>query len=324
LNHGNWGTYTSINGWHVEDLTPGVGGIAPLEIQRGVVGGAPSFPAEWANNNHVIELDSQAEKGGTNGDTNVLLVSDPIELPQDGIFVLSFDFAARQKGSQIAATSEFKVLVDGEEVLLITDADKAWSSESLTLHLTAGTHTIAFAGGDADGSSDTYGALLDNIAFRQVAIDDLLYGDEGDDTLNGQGGVDALFGGDGNDTLIYDAADVMISGDAGDDTLKVTGKSTSLNLSDEALARLEHIDLNNGNGKNTVTLTYEDVLRVSDTGILKISGDNGDNVLLTGPAERGEDTTIDGQAYATFTSGAATVYVQLGLDLNQVELQAVV
>jgi Ca2+-binding RTX toxin-like protein len=162
LNHGNWGTFTEIEGWLAEDATPLVVGTAPIEIQEGRVGGAPSSPAGWEADNQVLELDSHAELGGSSGDTNAK-VTQSFVLQDAGIYTLSFDFAARQRGSQIAETSEFSIEIDGETVYTQTKAEKAWHSDVLTLDLGVGEHSISFVGADADGTSDSYGALIDNI-----------------------------------------------------------------------------------------------------------------------------------------------------------------
>ncbi len=162
LNHGSWGTFTEIEGWIAEDATPLVIGTAPIEIKQGRHGGVPESPDGWSGSNKVLELDSHAELGGSPGDTNAQ-VTQSFVVQSAGVHALSFDFAARQRGSQISETSEFRIEIDGQTVYTQSGAVKEWHSDWLSVNLDVGRHTISFIGDDADGTSDTYGALIDNV-----------------------------------------------------------------------------------------------------------------------------------------------------------------
>ena len=64
-------------------------------------------------------------------------------------------------------------------MLKIDDAAREWSHQTLSVSLTAGAHVIAFSGGDADSTSDQYGALIDNVSLRQIteaSLNDTLVG----------------------------------------------------------------------------------------------------------------------------------------------------
>jgi hypothetical protein len=78
---------------------------------------------------------------------------------------------------------------------------------------------------------------------------------------------------------------------------KVRGKNRPIR--DAVITRLE-------------ALTVADVLRVSDTDIMRITGDAGDDVLITDTLTRGADITLDSTDFATFTASTATLYIQLG------------
>ncbi|MDF1792942.1 MAG: hypothetical protein P1U88_13575, partial [Thalassobaculaceae bacterium] len=185
LNHGNWGTFTEIEGWLAEDATPLVVGTAPIEIQLDDVGG----PSNGNNgnqhghgngnghhhghnhdgDNQVLELDSHNELGAQAGDTNAK-VTQAFTIQDAGLHTLSFDFAARQYGSDPAGTSEFSIEIDGQTVYTQTHAATTWHSAVVSLNLEVGEHTISFVGADADGTSDSYGARIDNV--------ELVLGDE--------------------------------------------------------------------------------------------------------------------------------------------------
>ncbi|MEQ8622421.1 MAG: hypothetical protein RIB88_17120, partial [Thalassobaculaceae bacterium] len=166
LGRSGWSTFTEIEGWYAEDLTPDVQGTAPIEIQRDNVGGPP---IERNQDNQVLELDSHGANGGRGGDTNAK-VTQAFTIQDAGLHTLSFDFAARQRGSNAAETSEFRIEIDGETVYTQTNAETSWHSALVHLNLEVGEHTISFVGADADGTSDSYGARIDNV--------ELVLGDE--------------------------------------------------------------------------------------------------------------------------------------------------
>jgi Ca2+-binding RTX toxin-like protein len=208
----------------------------------------------------------------------------------------------------------------------------------------AGNDTLYGGGGDDElygeagndtlyggtGNDKLYGGSGNDILYGEDGDDrlyggsgnDILYGGNGNDYLDGGSGQDQLYGGAGDDILVYDPNDTVISGGTGNDTLLVTGKNHALNLNDTRIDGIEKIDLTNGNGKNKLTLRYEDVLRVSDTGIMVVAGDAGDKVIMADTGTRGADTVVDGTTFASFSNGSETVYIQLGLDLNGTQLTA--
>jgi hypothetical protein len=136
---------------------------------------------------------------------------------------------------------------------------------------------------------------------------------QGDDILIGNGGADVLRGGQGNDVLaISDLSFKRINGGLGADTLRLDGAGITLDLTqiaDTKLQGIERIDLT-GSGANTLTLTPQEVLRLSPTSnTLTILGDANDHVAF-GPGWLlyGHET-IDGTDYQVFVAGAATLKV---------------
>ena len=109
------------------------------------------------------------------------------------------------------------------------------------------------------------------------AEDDTLSGLAGNDTLVGGGGPDVLSGGADDDTLTWDPADVTVDGGTGTDTLLVIGGNLDLSAA-SALSALEKVDLGTSNGNNTLTLTATDVINLSDTATLTVTGDAADSI----------------------------------------------
>ena len=153
---------------------------------------------------------------------------------------------------------------------------------------------------------------------------DTLSGDDGSDTLDGGLGVDILNGDNGDDFLYYDANDSIIDGDAGSDTLIIAsnGSATSINLGQSNLYQLEALDMRDGDSDDSISLDVSEILSVSDTGIFTVFGDAGDDVTSNDTWTRGSDTTIDGNNFATYTSGTASLNIMLGLNFNSVEVEA--
>jgi hypothetical protein len=107
---------------------------------------------------------------------------------------------------------------------------------------------------------------------------DTLSGGDGDDLLEGGAGVDHLSGGNGDDTLVWRDADALLSGDAGTDTLRISGGNIDLSTLAGIASSIERIDLATGAAANAVTLTAGDVINLSSTDILTVTGTVADSV----------------------------------------------
>jgi hypothetical protein len=171
----------------------------------------------------------------------------------------------------------------------------------------------------ATGSPNLFEGTSGANTLTGTAGNDRLYGYGGIDTLNGVGGndflrggagADSLSGGIGNDTLVFDALDTLIDGGAGADTLFIdTGTGTVLNLGTATNIRgIDVIDLGVGDTGRQLTLTEAGVIRATDVNVLRIDGDTGDTVTLTGATFQGQ-TLINGEAYNQYQLGAATIFV---------------
>ena len=141
--------------------------------------------------------------------------------------------------------------------------------------------------------------------------DDTIYGGDGNDTLNGQGDSDALFGGAGDDILVWDSIDTTIDGGSGTDTLNASGADVDITTFAGTITGIEQIDLS-AVGNQTVTLTAQDVLDISDTDTVTIVGGPPDTV------EAGTGWTDGGISggFHTYTQGLATLLVDTDVTVN--------
>ena len=99
----------------------------------------------------------------------------------------------------------------------------------------------------------------------------------------GRGGADAFHGDAGDDYI--QAADLgfgLVDGGGGNDVLHTDGKDLNLDLANfgDKIRGIETICLY-GRGDNTLTLTAEGLLNLSDTtNILRVNGNAGDHITV--------------------------------------------
>ncbi len=126
----------------------------------------------------------------------------------------------------------------------------------------------------------------------------------------------AIVGAPGEGTIIedviWDAIDPTIYGGTGTDTLRVDSGDADLTTFAGAITGIEVIDLATDAGANTVTLAAQDVLDMSDTDTVTITGDAGDTV------EAGTGWTDGGISggFHTYTQGLATLLVDTDITVN--------
>ena len=165
---------------------------------------------------------------------------------------------------------------------------------------------------DGGLGDDTLTGAGGNDVLIGGAGNDGLSGAAGNDTLDGGSGNDTLDGGAGQDTLVWDTADATIDGGTGGDTLRVDSGDADLTAFGGAISGIEIIDLESDTGANTVTLAAQDVLDMSDTDTVTITGDAGDSV------EAGTGWTDGGISggFHTYTQGLATLLVDTDVTVN--------
>jgi hypothetical protein len=117
-----------------------------------------------------------------------------------------------------------------------------------------------------------------NDSLNGGAGDDTLKGGGGDDFLDGGAGADDLSGGGGADVLVWDFNDINIDGGGGADTLRVGGGDADITTFGGTVTGIEIVDLATDGGANALTLTAQDVLDMSGTDTLTVSGNALDSV----------------------------------------------
>lgn len=227
-----WGLFDDhqVSGWY----TPGTNKI---ELQQGKHMGAP----ENSIDNTVLELDSHTN-------TWVQQEVKVSEMTQDkeATFTLNFDFANRYRASN-TETSQFEVKVFDQNGRVIykkyfdndqSNENYVHFSENINVAQGIDYVTLRF---EAEGLSDTYGALIDNVSLVQASNlesdndiinggngNDTIYGQQGDDVISGGYGDDILHGGEGNDVINGGEGDDILYGGKGNDHLKGAGGDDSL------------------------------------------------------------------------------------------------
>jgi len=160
-----------------------------------------------------------------------------------------------------------------------------------------------------------YGAARGHqwLRIQGSSADEWLVGGEAGDVISGGGGADTIVTYGGDDRIEVNSADFAhIDGGSGFDSLILSGGGIHIDmttLEPHAIQGIDHVDLT-GTGNNELTITEQDVLDMSDTGLLRINGNAGDQVHATGFTDSGSDQTVDGVIYDVWTSGSATIWVE--------------
>ncbi|SEF90131.1 integrin alpha [Nitrosomonas ureae] len=191
--------------------------------------------------------------------------------------------------------------------------------------LIVGAHN-ADPNGDRSGSSYVifgHSNSVDDVDFPGTPGDDIFTGTraaesfeggDGNDRMIGRGGADWFDGGAGNDYIRILGDDFeRVDGGSGTDILGLAGSGYNLDLSGviDRIHGIETIALY-GVGDNSLTLTAQDVIDLSDTtNTLKIKGNTGDSVIGLGSGWT--DGGIRGN-FHEYTQGDAVVLV--GVDVT--------
>ncbi len=139
---------------------------------------------------------------------------------------------------------------------------------------------------------------------------------EGNDRMIGRGGADVFRGDAGNDYIqVTDLDFGLVDGGRGNDVLHTDGKDLNLGLANfgDKIQGIETICIY-GRGDNTLALTADSVLNLSDTSnTLKLHGNAGDLVTVL------DDGWVDGGVkgfYHTYTNDNAVLLVGANLNID--------
>ncbi len=137
-------------------------------------------------------------------------------------------------------------------------------------------------GGGGGELPEIKGTDGDDTLKGSEAAEHFIAGD-GNDNLLGRGGADVFDAGAGDDAIrIGDLTFASIDGGEGNDALHLAGSDMNLDLSvlGDQIHNIETICLY-GRGDNTLTLTADSLLNLSDsTNTLKVHGNTGDHIVV--------------------------------------------
>ncbi|KFB08611.1 Ig-like domain-containing protein [Nitratireductor basaltis] len=214
-------------------------------------------------------------------------------------------------------TAEEGVSFHGENVadgLQRVDASGDMNGDGVN-DIIIGSNNNDLGGTDAGASYIIYGQTNGfgaGLIRNGSGADDWMSGSDKNDQLNGMGGNDTLLGYEGDDILtVANAGFLMVDGGAGEDTMVISAGGIHLDLTafnQDAVKGIEMVDLS-GSGANRMTVTEQDVLDMSDAGLVKLRGDIDDSATASGFTDSGADQTENGITYDVYTSGGATLWI---------------
>ncbi|MGQ0675050.1 MAG: calcium-binding protein [Rhodospirillales bacterium] len=216
----------------------------------------------------------------------------------------------------------------GSETLVNTTTSNAQQAPSIDT-LADGTLVVSWESSGQDGSGyGVYNRVYDasnqaagavtltgdagNDSFKGTGFADTLSGGAGNDRLEGGSGTDRLSGDAGDDTLLWDGVDSILGG-SGTDTLSLSSGNIDLSSFTGTITGIEKVDLAASTGANTLTLTAQDVLNVSDTDTMTVLGTAADSVNA---GSGWTDGGLDGQGNHVYTKSVLGVLATLVVDTD--------
>ena len=180
------------------------------------------------------------------------------------------------------------------------------------------------------GGNDSLFGGDDNDSVNAGNGDDTVYGGAGNDLLLAGAGNDRLFGEGGNDSFLADSmsgsplavyfdggagddvfrlndGEYIIIGGSGNDRVELLFGNETINLagvSTDEVSGIDHFVLSGANLQ--LLLSAADVLRLTDSGILRVSGADGNAIDTT---DEGWVQGASADGFTTFNKGAATVLI---------------
>ncbi len=182
----------------------------------------------------------------------------------------------------------------------------------------SGSSYVIFGRSDFGGGSQlpTISGTPDDDVLRGTSIAESFEAGDGNDMIIGRGGADVFRGGAGVDQIkVPDLNFASIDGGTGTDILHLDGKDLNLDLASFSgkIQGIETICIY-GRGDNTLTLTADSVLALSDTSnALTLHGNAGDLVTVQ------DDGWVDGGVkgfYHTYTNDEAVLLVGANLAIE--------
>ncbi|MBL8496473.1 MAG: FG-GAP repeat protein [Nitrosomonas sp.] len=181
----------------------------------------------------------------------------------------------------------------------------------------SGASYIIFGRSDFNGGGlSVIPGTPDDDVLRGTSAAEIFEAGDGNDMMIGRGGADVFHGGAGVDQIkVPDLNFALIDGGAGTDILHLDGKDLHLDLASigDKIQGIETICIY-GRGDNTLSLTADSVLNLSDTSnTLKLHGNAGDLVTVQ------DNGWVDGGVkgfYHTYTNDDAVLLVGANLAID--------
>ncbi|MGR8932347.1 MAG: BapA/Bap/LapF family prefix-like domain-containing protein [Gammaproteobacteria bacterium] len=224
-------------------------------------------------------------------------------------------------------------LYDGTTVIgTATVTVNGWALTPTT-PLAENTYAFTLTEKDATGRESAHSS-----AFNVTIKTGELTGGSGDDLLIGGAGDNILDGGAGNDTLVDGSGNDVFKGGAGNDEIVITSVDVTsidggldvdtltldnvITLNTDTLSgtisNIERVDMAYDSAANTLTLTPDAVLAMTDANHqLQIVGDANDTLNASGAVEQpGQQQEINGVIYDQYTFGSTLLLVDHDIIVN--------
>ena len=148
----------------------------------------------------------------------------------------------------------------------------------------SGSSYVIFGSRDfGDGGGNVIAGTPGDDVLKGTSAADIFEAGDGNDLMVGRGGADVFKAGAGNDKItVTDLDFVSVAGGAGNDVLHLAGNGLNLDLADfgSNISGIETFCLF-GKGDNTLTLTADDLLNLSDTtNTLRVNGNAAGHIIV--------------------------------------------
>ncbi|MEP8889437.1 Ig-like domain-containing protein [Enterobacter roggenkampii] len=214
-----------------------------------------------------------------------------------------FDANCVKVGTEMQIDSGAGNIINDSSITALDDGGYVvnWSETNQT----DGTSTVMYTIFNDDGSVRSTGEGQDDTYDYMLQPGETTFtGTDNADSVDAHATSAVVDTGNGDDRILIDSTQAAtVNGGNGNDTVVFSNEG---NIGSEALAKLHHIetlDLNDDNGVNTLTLSYDDVIKTtSGAGKLFIEGGKSDTVDLDQNAWTMTATGCkDGESYNLYT-----------------------
>ena len=198
----------------------------------------------------------------------------------DGNNGFRLDGVATGEFTHISVSSAGDVNGDGFDDLIVGDPDAPSRGENSY----SGSSYVIFGSRDfGSGGGNVIAGTPGDDVLKGTSAADIFEAGDGNDLLVGRGGADIFKAGAGNDKItVTDLDFVSVAGGTGNDVLHLAGNGLNLNLADFGgdISGIETFCLF-GKGDNTLTLTAEGLLNLSDTtNTLRVNGNAAGHIIV--------------------------------------------